>query len=295
MPGDMNEFLAAAYATAQPAPVHTDAAEKVAHAELFAKLAAESGLDLTQLTDEQIAAAWNEFRTQVTTKTAEAGQPAGQTKAAGEHGHAHKHEHKEAAAKREFEQTKQAQVEWEQKNAEADFLGRRMAHAYVDELKKIASATGSLPGQTAPAAAPGESKEAAMPPFLQKLKGHAAAAAGKAKDKGKDAVETAKKHKGHAAAAAGGAAAGAAGGFMAGKSKKASALDELAALKAVEKVAEAGLDANEAAEKIAAIFGKGEVKDSEKIAGVEDFNTALEVRSLELLEQVGYKVEWKQA
>jgi hypothetical protein len=266
---EMNEFLAAAYATAQPQSAPTaDEAEKVAHAELFAKLAAEQGLDLSTMSDEDVATAWNTFYAQ----TKAAAQPGAAVKVAGEHGHKHSHKHKTAAAKAEFEKTKQAAAEWEQKNAEADFLGRRMAHAYVDELKKIGAAV-----EKTAAATPAPEKTATA------LKDRLLAGVKTAKEEKPEEKKEEKKEdeKGK-------------GGFpFFGKKeeKKASALDEIAAKKGVEKVAAAGGDPAQAADLLAKYLIAGP-KGSEKIASIAEFKDAVEVRALELLEAVGYKVEW---
>jgi hypothetical protein len=75
------------------------------------------------------------------------------------------------------------------------------------------------------------------------------------------------------------------------KEKKSSALDELAAEAAVVKAAEAGWDVDEAAGRIGAILTLG-VEDSTKIASADDLGTAVEIRSLELLETAGYPVTW---
>jgi hypothetical protein len=87
-----------------------------------------------------------------------------------------------------------------------------------------------------------------------------------------------------------GAAAGAA---EAGKGKKASAIDEFAAERAVEKAAEAGWDADEAIQRINSVFTLGTIGDSEKIAAAKDVDGAVDIRSLEILEAAGYPVTWE--
>lgn len=70
-----------------------------------------------------------------------------------------------------------------------------------------------------------------------------------------------------------------------------SSLDSLAAQMAVEKAASAGWDTEEAARRVSAVLtlGPGE---SEKIAHVPDVNSAIDVRSSELLEMAGYPIDW---
>lgn len=293
----MNEFLAAHYGTANTAssqPVSEDV-EKQAQYELFAKLAADQNIDLGSLSDADTMQLWNQFQ-----------------KIASEEGkEKDKDDDKEKVekAKEEHEEKKAAA----EKLAEADFLGRVMAHSYVDELKKIASSN-ETPEPTEEEA----SKEAAMPAHIraafkakytaQNAVGHAKHIAGKGADKAKEvagkakdfggkAVDKVKEHKGaigsHSGAAAGGAAAGAGAAALAmhKKEKKASALDELACNSALEKAAGAGFDVEEAGTRINAVL-QLPISENTKIAQVADLDSAIEVRSLELLEMAGYPVTW---
>lgn len=91
-------------------------------------------------------------------------------------------------------------------------------------------------------------------------------------------------------------ASAAGGAYLAGSKKESSAispLDDLAIDAAIAKVAEAGFDIDEAAEKIAEvlILTSGEFTDS-KVASASDVDQAVEIRSLELLEVAGYPVTW---
>ena len=243
----MNEFLAQAYGTAQPQ--QTADAEKVAQAELFAKMAAENGIDLNALNDNQITELWN----------ATFAKTAGEEKQAAEHGHKHKHHGEkkaEAEALAQWTQTKEAQAKF----AEADFFGRQMAHAYVAELRKIASEGGFnfLEGQ----------KEAAMPPAL--------AAALAKKDGGekkeepkKDEKKDEKKEEKKEASI---------------KASPTSALTQVSAALAVEKAAAAGFDRDEASKRIAAVLTLGFNEANTKVAAAAEFPQAKEIRALELLE-----------
>lgn len=110
----MNEYLSDYYGTTS-SQVADEEIEKQAQVELFKKLAADQSIDLDQLSDAQVTELWANFQK----NASEEDKKEKMDKAKEEH-----EEKKEAAAKL----------------AEADFLGRVMAHSYVDELKKIAAA-----------------------------------------------------------------------------------------------------------------------------------------------------------
>lgn len=295
MSTSMDAFLAHVYGTkTAAAQSNQEDLEKEASVQLFMKLAGEQNIDLASMPDAQVNELYQVWRD----KTAAAEPPAEPTateptapaKVAEDDAEKKKREE----AEKEHEEKKAAA----EKVAEADFLGRVMAHAYVNELNKIAS-TGEPPAEptaTTPTE-PAEDKTAGkMPEALRKGLEAARGAAGKAADKGKElagkAGDAAKKHKGHAAAAAGGAAAGGAAGFMAGKSKKASAIDELATDRAVIMAHEAGLDPEEAGRKVAAVRELGMLGESEKVAHAANVDAAIGIRALELLEAAGYEVTW---
>ena len=69
-------------------------------------------------------------------------------------------------------------------------------------------------------------------------------------------------------------------------------MDELAFERAQGIASEGGFDPEEAANKIAAAFTLDLIEESTKIASIEDTDVAVEVRALELLERVGYPVNW---
>jgi len=299
----MNEYLAAHYGTmnsGSPAQPSEDL-EKQAQVELFAKLAAENNIDLESLSEAQVATLWNDFQ-----KQASAQAPAEKT---AEEAEKEEKEKKMEEAKKEHEEKKEAAA----KVAEADFLGRVMAHSYVDELKKIAAAQ-AQPAEAPAAEAPvTETKEAAMPEHLRKAlagaKGVGKAVGSHMESTGKKIVEkatgSAKGSAGHMnpthAKAVGGAAHAAGAAAVAGgaarvaegkkKEKKASALDELACSSALQKCAAAGYDLDETAQRLAAVLELPAVENS-KVASVQDLATAIDVRSLELLEMAGYPVTW---
>jgi len=95
----MDEFLNELYGTSEI--ISGDDLEKQAAAEFLVKLAEEEGVDLDSLSDDEVAGLLSEIEGE---KIASAPEP---------------------------------QDEAQEKLAEADFLGRAMAHAYVNELHEI--------------------------------------------------------------------------------------------------------------------------------------------------------------
>jgi hypothetical protein len=147
---------------------------------------------------------------------------------------------KESAAQAEFAQVQ----EWQEKCAEADKLGRIMAHSYVQELGKIGAAIESQ----------GEGD-------------------------GSDKDESGKGEPGKGEASK-------------DEEAEASALDQLAAEKAVEKASEAGYNPEEAVARVNAVFTLGGPGESEKIASAQTYEQAVDARALEILEKAGYEVNW---
>lgn len=253
----MDAKLAEIYGTNTP---EEGDVEKLAAAELAEKLAGDESMDLSELEPEQIEA----LAAQVL--AGEEGQSDEETE----------------------EEEKTAGDENQEKVAEADYLGRVMAHAYVQELRGI-------------------DKEAGLKDMGGKVMGHlknlgskakagAKAAGGKAKAvavKGKDkAVAGAKATGAHVkrnaktyGAGAGGLAAGGGAGYMAGKKKKASgasALDTLAEQRALEILRESGIE----------VDAQEEVKEAsitEDQAAV--LQQAVEARAVEMLKANGYTLE----
>ena len=99
----MDEFLNELYGTSEI--ISGDDLEKQAAAEFLVKMAEEEGVNLDELSDEEVAGLLSEIE--------------------GDMG-------KQASAEIEGEGD-----EAQEKLAEADFLGRAMAHAYVNELNEI--------------------------------------------------------------------------------------------------------------------------------------------------------------
>jgi hypothetical protein len=157
----MNPQLAARYNTHGYGDVVNQEMRKQAHLELFAKSAAANGIDLSAMTPEARTELYSAF-------TKQAGEnPFEENKEEGEHrdgeGETHeekkeeekKEEEKEEEEKKEAQAQAYAMAEWQQKVAEADYLGRTMAHALHDEQQKIKLAEASaVSGKQVPVVVP---------------------------------------------------------------------------------------------------------------------------------------------
>jgi hypothetical protein len=256
--------------------------EKVAQAKMFAELAAENGIKLAEMNDEQLESLWDAtFAKEAMPETCPKCE-----KAKGDctcEKKEDKGEEKEAAAHAEFAE----QQEWQEKVAEMDYLGRLMAHAYVQELGSINE---GIEGEEKTAGAP-ESVGAHFGKNREKYQaatgGIGGAAVGGAMGGGKGALI------GGALGAGAGYLGGRMGkGYARGQVKESSAIDEFAAQSALEKAAAAGFDTDEATDRINSVFTLGVIGDSEKIAMAKDTQGAVEIRSLEILEAAGYPVTW---
>lgn len=251
----MNEWLAQMYGTNGTTPQETTSPEtiKLANAELFAKLAAQTGIDLSRMTPEDIGTLYAEVFPEET-KTAEGGFPF-PPKKNGEEKKEDKDEKKDKKDDDKDEDEKKAAAlayhaekrGFAEKVAEADTMGRVMAHAMVQELGRIeqAKTAGDKMSQ------------------LGNLGGHAIPKGG---DK-----PTAKK----------------------AMSKEAAAFDEIAANHAIKLAADSGYDVNEAHRLVSAVYTLG-LKESEKVASVQDADGAIHVRALEFLEAANYPVNWEE-
>jgi hypothetical protein len=243
----MDSFLAEHYGNNKTAAAED--LEKDASVDLFLKLAEEQHIDLKSMPDAKVTELYNSWQA---VKAAE------------------KEPGKDEAEKKVEEEARKEHAEKKanaEKIAEADYLGRVMAHAYTNELRKIAADTTT--------AAPTAAKLAEMPEALRK--GMEAARGGKPEEgKGKDEKKDDKKDEKEAAA----------------RVKRASAIDQLAATHAVRLAHDAGLSAEEAGRKVAAVLELGLLGESSKVASAPDVETATHIRALELLEKAGYQVTW---
>ena len=281
----MNEFLAQYYGT-NGAEVEKTASdnesgeqEKIA---MFAKLAKDNGIDLASMSDEKLDQL---FRATFEEKTAGELPPQFQKKDDGEKKDDKKdekdEEKKAADAAAAEEQEKKAEEDRLEKQAqEADFMGRIMAHAYVNEMRKIAAAAEAKPAET-PAAEP--EKTASIREKLLKLAGKDEKAEEKKEEKSekKDGDDKGKSLPPWL------------------KDKEASAsLEDAAAQHALAIVQEFNKTAGEnaydvkvAAERISAVHTLG-LRESEKVASAESAEMAVGLRALEYLEAAGYPVTW---
>lgn len=311
----MNPYLAAMYNTHGYGDAVAEEQTKVAHLDTFCKAAAAEGIDLSQLAPEQREALYNEF----TTKLAE--EEEGEEEGGGpptppkkeEDDEEEESEDKEAAARAEYA----AQQEWQQKVAEADFLGRQMAHAFVQErdsiekqagkagdyVRKLKGAVEETAGHLHRAKGSRKQLRAAKKSGLGEVLG------GRYKSEAKEhmskAMQSAKPLAAPAAVVGGVGATGAAGaaGYAAGRKgkkddgeKTSSAFDEQAYGRAFEIAKEAGYDENEAVERLNALYTLVGSPEQTKTASADaPFDTALSVRGLELLEHAGYPVDWDAA
>ncbi len=245
----MDPRLAEIYGTNEEA---TDV-EKTAAAELAEKLASEGSMDIDGMADEDIEALAQEVL------SADSNE-----------------ENTE-----ESEETQEEETETTDKVAEADYLGRVMAHAYVQELKGIDKEAAKGGNVMAKLKAMGASAKKSGKKLFAKGKKGLAAGKAKAMEAGKSAKKYGKKH-GKAMAGAG--ALGLAAGVAAGrKSKEASALDTLAAQRAREILAENGVELNEEAEV--------ETEEKQAATKFDVLAAAVEARAQELLVAEGYEFE----
>lgn len=274
----MDPKLAALYGTAQ---VDESDVEKLAAAKLAEELADDEQVDVAEMSDEQI----NELAAQVLAEEeaegSEVEEPAEKTSAAEE--------------TEEVEETDEAQ----EKLAEADYLGRVMAHAYVNELTEIEKEAGPRFDAF---------KEKAKAKF-KSVSDAVRSGGGKAKDKAKgvgarvagaasSAGKAMKAHPYRTAAGAVGAVGVGVGGYKAykhykGKGKKKesaaepTALDLLAERRALEILKENGIDLA-ADEQGAEVEEPNTEKTSASEKEMQALANAVEQRAVELLQANGY-------
>ena len=299
----MNEFLAELYGTPENIGGGDDL-EKNAAAEFLVKLAAEEGVDLDTLSDDEVGELLAEI---------EQGEGSGEA---------------------------EVEDETQEKMAEADFLGRAMAHAYVDELTEIEKEAGvketgtkavgwigkkleQLGGgaakrsKTVSGLISGKGEKAYKEQVMKRLqqargsgmKGRTAtrmreAARREGVAAGTKAMGARQKQVGGAILGAGGLATGGLGygGYKAlggGKEKRQfnENFESLAQERAYEMLAEAGYDVEKVAE--ADIESMAQERayemlaeagyDVEKVAGAD-----IDTMALQMLEQAGYEVQWNQ-
>jgi hypothetical protein len=353
MTDSMNPYLAAMYNTNGAGEAAAEDLQKTAEAELFCKVAADHGIDLSAMSDEQIS----DMYSRIFVKTAEKDEH--EDKESPEKEKKEEHEAKETPKEEKEEEAKKAEAAeyftekraFAEKIAEGDYIGRVMAHSFTQERDNIetakvaafieqAAAEGMTEEQIFEAvkeAAGTQVIEAAKKKGLRDLAGKAVSkVVGAAKDtsvgkalkyqgmkgrfeksldiakhtaEGKDVtrlekgIDKAKQlrnlHAGKAAikGGIGVGAVGAAGAVhhFAKKDKEASAeaFEEMSANHAIKTAEAAGYDVEQAQSLVSAVYTLG-LAESEKIASVQDVETATHVRGLEYLEAAGYPVNWEE-
>ena len=284
----MNQWLNSMYNTVgdQEEVKEASAEEAAAELEVFAKVAADHGINLEELSADEVADLYNETM-KVASEESDDKEDDKEEDDKEEDGEKEAAALEEAAAF-EHEQQKEAAA----KLAEAELMGQVMAHSFASELDSIQQAK--------------IAKE--LPPALkEKAEEMKEKAKEKDEDEEKDASAIVQhggkkgmsKLKKALIAGAAGAAAAAGGGAYAHKKskegkKEASAFDTLAAQHAVKIAEAADYDVDECVERLNAVFTLGQVEESTKVAHIADQGDATHVRSLELLETAGYPVDWEE-
>jgi hypothetical protein len=281
----MDPFLAEMYGTATTigAAPASDDIEKLAQAKFIDSLAREEeGVSYDDLAPEVIVKVASEiFGEGSLLKTAEDVKEA----------KPEKEEEDEEEEEEESEEKKTAALQ--EKIAEADFLGRVMAHSNVQEHALIEKEAGI-----------GSWAKAPLETFKGLRSGRKMHAGGKEiKDwsRARAALETVKRHPGQAAAAAGTAATplAALAALKKGKEKKGSDINAMVEARAYEMLKEAGYvqeeDPQAEFEKVAearALQMLAEAGyDVEEMQKQAELDYAVEMRAFEMLKEAGYPVE----
>lgn len=273
---DMSSTLGEVFGTIKTASPSAEDLEKRAQVEFFNGLCKEHGINIKALNDKQVDDLWKvamdmrkeagEMPPQFAKKDGD--DKGGDKKPEAKDDKADKEKEaaaaKVAAAEAEFTAVKTAAT----KVAEAEAMGRIMAHSFVNELDKIA-----------------EKREGGFP-FPPKKDGD-----GKG-DKEKDGKEKEASSADKAAALVAAFQSKTAGTAPAAEgASNTQNFDELAAYRAIDLLKEAGVDADEAFSKVSAAYILG-LKESTKLASAPNAAAGLEMRALEICEAAGYAVNW---
>lgn len=245
---DMNEFLANLYNTSENLGVDEASQTKLAEARMLDEALASEGVSIDDLDGETIMKVAYAMFGDESELVKEA------TKEEGEEG----------------EEEEGEEDEEETKMAEADFLGRMMAHAYVDELnslekeaaapawvagageklRKAYEAAKGVPGavgrKVTPKGVADRLQNRIVKKITKKMTGGKSLGSGMSSEMTRDAINKAilrgEKIRGGAALGAGAGALGAGGyGIKKALEKKGSAIDSLAEDRAIEILKEAGV------------------------------------------------------
>jgi len=268
---DMNTLLQGYYGTGTQAQD-----TNTAQLEFFSKVASANGIDLATLDDSTINYLWNETFNK-TADDAAAVEALEEAQEAIEE------------AKEEFLEQKESMA----KIAFHDYLGRVQAHGFMDELSKLGGENLS------------DAEKATRKQNRRRIALHSVGGALLGAGTGVG-IQSGESNKRKAISGGIGAAAGAATGAWRGyrvnkklekqrqnssEQTKESSFDVLAAQVALQKVAQAGYNADEAVDRLNAVLTLG-VGESMKIASAQSFEHGVEIRALELTEAAGYPVNW---
>lgn len=244
--------------------------EKQANFEFFGALCQKEGIDVSKLTDAKVESL---FKVAMEIKAAaehEGKEPPKEEKI--EEAAKAKEKEKEAAARAEYQEKRAAAV----KVAEAEAMGRVMAHAYIDELKKIAAAADEADEK-------GEKGKPAFP-FGKK--------------EGKEGKEGEKEKEKDASARADELIAAfeqmkTAGATVPAGTTTTPNFDEFAAHHAIAMLKQAGVNEEVAFARVNAVYTLG-LPESVKMASATSEAKALEYRALEICDAAGFQVDWTQ-
>lgn len=269
MSNDISDILSEVFHTKTASAATSEDLQKQADLEFFTALCKEQGINVEHLDDPTVQRLWKvamDVKKEAAEK--EDGEappfPPKKDKKDGEDEKEKEANAKVAAATAEWQEKRAAAI----KVAEAEAMGRIMAHSCVAELRKIASEMGGD-----------------KPPFPPKKEGKDdKEEKGDKEEKEKEASQ--KRAAALLATVENAKQASAAPGVTTTPN-----FDELAAHRAIDLLKTAGIDETEAFNKVNAAYILG-LKESVKMASAANPDDALHVRALEICEAAGYQVNW---
>ena len=251
--------------TASAAAHTTEDLTKQAEYEFFGALCRQEGIDVSALPDAKVEelfkvamemkAASDEHEEKETPKEEKIEEAAKE-----------KAKEKEAAAHAEYREKRAAAT----KVAEAEAMGRIMAHAYVDEMKKIAEAAEEA-GKDGKSGFPFGKKDGKKDDKEEKEK--------EASARANELIAAFEQMKTASAPAAG--------------TTTTPNFDEFAAQQAIELLKQAQVDEDVAYARVNAVWTLG-LPESTKMASATSEAKALEYRALEICDAAGFQVDWTQ-
>ena len=314
----MNEWLAQYFGTG-PQTQPSEDQIKQAQVEFFVEMAKESGVDLGKMNDQEIDALFADTMSKLAEEEGKEDEEKKQKLEAAKREHEEKKEGEAKIASMLEEGTLMGQIIAHSFSAELDKVAASkqaagfMSERHIENRAEAAAhkAEGAEAAQLGASAHGGPAEHnfrihdanlSDRRTRMRKLRAAASEHYGKARGAVSGAAKaTGAAIKAHPYRTAGGAAGAAAlltgGAALAAHhhhhKKEASALDELAAEAAVSKVASAGWDANEAAERMFSVLTLDmAAEENSKVAAADGIDQAIEIRALELAEAAGYPVNW---